>query len=243
LRFKNPFKVINVCEELGELLPATFIKRLNRFVGLVDVGGSIKRAHISDTGRLKELLVAGAPTLLAPNPKGKLDYKLIGVEKEGEWVLLNTSLHSKIAQRLIEEGCLGFKPKEILREVKVGGSRIDFLVDGELYLEVKGCNLAVGDVCLFPDAPTERGRRHLEELIELRRRGFRAGLLFLAFRRCSLILPNFKTDELFSQTLLKAVEAGVEVWAFNLSLGCDGWVELRSQVELPSNINKFKTNP
>ncbi|MEO2065188.1 MAG: DNA/RNA nuclease SfsA, partial [Desulfurobacteriaceae bacterium] len=168
--------------------------------------------------RLRELLTPSSPLLLAPNPKGKLDYKVVAVKKSDEWILINTQVHSKIAQRLIEEGYLGFKPKEVLREVKVGKSRIDFLIDKDFYLEVKGCNLVVNGTCLFPDAPTERGRKHLEELIALKRKGYRAGVLFLAFRRCSELRPNSETDPAFSEAFERAKALGVEFFAFNLSL-------------------------
>jgi len=218
LRFKSPSKLLDLKEEFGELLTGTFVERLNRFVVLVKIGGELKKAHLSDTGRLRELLTPSSPLLLAPNPKGKLDCKVVAVKKSDEWILINTQVHSKIAQKLIEEGYLGFRPKEVLREVKVGKSRIDFLIDKDFYLEVKGCNLVVNGTCLFPDAPTERGRKHLEELIALKRKGYRAGVLFLAFRRCSELRPNSKTDPAFSEAFERAKASGVEFFAFNLSL-------------------------
>jgi len=210
--------LFNLKDYFGRLVPATFIGRLNRFVVLAQVSGKPCTAHLSDTGRLAELLIPSSPLLLAPNPKGKLDYKVVAVKKAGQWVLINTQVHPQIALRLIEEGYLGFRPKEILREVKAGGSRIDFLINGHFYLEVKGCNLAVNGKCLFPDAPTERGRRHLEELIKLKKKNYRAGLLFLAFRRCTELQPNSKTDPQFAQAFEKAKAFGVELFAFNLSL-------------------------
>ncbi|ADU97304.1 sugar fermentation stimulation protein [Thermovibrio ammonificans HB-1] len=218
MRFRSPFKVLDLKEEFGQLTFGTFVERLNRFVVLLLVNGELKKAHLSDTGRLRELLVEGAPLLLAPNPRGKLDYKVVAVKSGGEWVLINTQVHPKIAQGLIEAGCLGFKPKEILREVKRGRSRIDFLIDGDFYLEVKGCNLVKEGVCLFPDAPTERGRKHLEELIRLKREGFRAGVLFLAFRSCFSLRPNAETDSAFAEVFSEAKLSGVDFFAFRLVL-------------------------
>jgi len=126
-------------------------------------------------------------------------------------VLINTSLHSAIAEKLIKLGVLGFKPQKVKREVKIGSSRFDFLVDGSAVVEVKGCNLVINDTCLFPDAPTERGRRHVEELIELKRKGLRPFVLFLLLRKCSRFSPNKKTDPAFAQALQIALAEGVGV--------------------------------
>jgi sugar fermentation stimulation protein A len=176
-------RILNVKELLGDFSQGLFVERQNRFVGLVSVKGKIFKAHISDTGRLKELLIPETPVILANNERGKLDYKLVAVLNDKTWVFLNTSLHSKIAQKIIEKGLLGFIPKEIKREVRWKNSRIDFLVDGKFYIEVKGCNLEKRDTCLFPDAPTARGRKHLEDLIELKEKGFETAVLFLVFRK------------------------------------------------------------
>ena len=232
--------LFNLKEHFGRLIPAEFVDRVNRFVVLARTEGEIRRAHLSDTGRLKELLTPSSPLLLAPNPRGKLDYKVVAVKKGSEWVLINTQVHSKVAQSLIEKGYLGFRPESVLREVKVGGSRIDFLIDGNFYLEVKGCNLAVNGTCLFPDAPTERGRKHLEELLELKKRGYRAGVLFLAFRDCSCFLPNFKTDPEFGRTFRRALSEGVEFFGFRLSLNLErGELLIKSPLELCESLKNF----
>jgi len=232
--------LFNLKDYFGRLVPATFVKRLNRFVVVAQVDGELHTAHLSDTGRLTELLIPSSPLLLAPNPRGKLDYRVVAVEKGGEWVLINTQVHPEVARRLIEEGYLGFKPEKVRREVKAGKSRIDFLIDDHFYLEVKGCNLAVGGKCLFPDAPTERGRKHLEELVELKRRGYRAGVLFLAFRRCSELLPNSKTDPAFAEAFERAKSEGVEFFAFNLSLDpSTGGVEVVGELPTAVRFKKF----
>ncbi len=210
-------EILNVEEALGTLMPGVFLFRENRFTAAVKVSGKIFKAHIADTGRLKELLLKGSPVVLAPNPKGKLDFKLVGIKSENEWVLINTSLHSTIAEKLIKLGVLGFKPQKIKREVKVGNSRFDFLVDNNVIVEVKGCNLVVDDTCLFPDAPTERGKRHVEELVELKEKGFKPYLLFLLLRRCLKFSPNYETDPKFSESFKKAVCKGLTVVTASLS--------------------------
>jgi len=226
-------KILNVKELLGDLTRGLFIERPNRFVGLISVDRKIFKAHISDTGRLKELLVSGARVLLAGNPKGRLDYKLIAVEKDDEWVFLNTSLHSKIAEEIIRKGFLGFIPSKIEKEVRWGKSRIDFRVNSNFYIEIKGCNLSENDICLFPDAPTERGRKHLAELIELKQKGFRTAVMFLVFRKCRCFRPNKLEDPAFSKVFENALQKGVKFFAFKLSFCPEsGWVYLKERVKL-----------
>ncbi len=224
--------LVNLRSYFGSFTEGKLLSRLNRFVVLVEVNGEERRAHLSDTGRLGELLKEGAPVLLAPNPRGKLDYKFVAVKSEQEWVLLNTSVHSLIAKRVIEEGLLGFKPKELKPEFRFGRSRIDFLIDGELLLEVKGCNLVKKKTCLFPDAPTQRGKRHLEELIRATKEGYRAALLFLAFRNCNCFLPNRLRDPEFTETFYRALEEGVKVFIFKIKFNTFGEVVLTKSLKL-----------
>ncbi len=224
--------LLNLKDYFGEFTKGTFIDRPNRFVALVEVNGEIKRAHVSDTGRLGELLVPGAPVLLSLNPKGKLDYKFVAVKKEEDWVLLNTSVHSIIARKVLERGLLGFKPRTIRPEFTFGDSRIDFLLDENFLLEVKGCNLVEDETCLFPDAPTERGRKHLKELTAALRKGFRAGLLFLAFRNCSCFLPNRKRDPDFSALFFEVLKSGVEFYGVKLHFSKSGDVSFRGVLKI-----------
>ncbi len=207
---------IELKEFFGEPTEGTFIERENRFTAKVLVKNEIKRAHISDTGRLEDLLVFGVPALLSPNPKGKLDYKLVSVKSEEGWILVNTHVHSLVAERLIREGVLGFKPENIEKEVKVGNSRIDFLIEGKLFLEVKGCNLSKNGTCLFPDAPTERGKKHLEELIKLKDLGFEAGIMILSFRKCKCFLPNKSIDPEFSKVFWEGLSQGIKFFGFKI---------------------------
>ena len=197
------------------------VDRPNRFTLRVKVGREIKTAHLSDTGRLKELLLPGRPVYLIPNPNGKLDYKAVGVEVEGEPILLSPAHHSFIAQRLIEGGVLGFKPTRIEREVEVVSergrrSRLDFRIDSRVWVEVKGCNLKVGERCLFPDAPTSRGALHLRHLLRFQKMGQQGVVMFLLFRDCSLFSPNQKRDPTFSLLLRRSVEAGIELLPLKL---------------------------
>ncbi|WP_293446224.1 DNA/RNA nuclease SfsA [Persephonella sp.] len=220
-------------KKLGKLEEAEFIERPNRFVGLCRINGSIKRCHIADSGRLKEILTEGRKLLVVKNPEGmKTDYKILAARMEEGWILLNTSIHSKIGKKAIEKGVLGFKPKKIRSEVKYGNSRIDFLVDENILIELKGSNLLVGRKCLFPDAPTSRGKRHLEELIKAVKEGYQAFILIMVLRDCSCFETNKRLDPAFSDTFAKALKEGVKFAGFKVEIDKDLNLVLKGKIGL-----------
>ncbi|WP_457567582.1 DNA/RNA nuclease SfsA [Desulfurobacterium sp.] len=224
--------LLDLEKQFGPLEEAIFLKRKNRFVGECLLNGKKITCHIADTGRLKEILTAGREILVSPNPPFlKTDSKLIAVRMEEGFILLNTSIHSKIAEAAIKLGILGFIPDTIEKEVKTGKSRIDFLVNGNHYIEVKGCNLKVGNLCMFPDAPTVRGKRHLEELIKLKQKGFKTSILVLVLRDAEIFAPNDKTDPEFAATFYRALESGVEFKSFKVKIE-DRKVLLNGSVKL-----------
>ncbi|MFX0030006.1 MAG: DNA/RNA nuclease SfsA, partial [Candidatus Hermodarchaeota archaeon] len=150
--------------KIPNLMKGRFLSRSNRFVGEIEYRGKVETAHIHDPGRLKELLVKDTGVLFTYS-NGKLKYYIKAVLVENEWVLIDTALHSKIAMKIFE-----FLPEfsgvmEIRKEVKIGSSRIDFVLD-HVPLEVKGVSLVRNNIALFPDAPTKRGARHVREIIE-----------------------------------------------------------------------------
>ncbi len=222
-------------------IAGTFIKRLNRFVGLAEVRGSIVRVHIHDPGRLKELLVKGAPVLVRPHlqPR-KTDYYLFAVKHGEIWVLVDSALHSRIVEEAIHLGLIdeleGYSISKT--EATVGRSRIDFLLEAQskppLLLEVKGCTLVIDGVALFPDAPTERGRRHLLELAKAVKHGFNAVVLFLITREDARVFrPYAEMDPKFSEALKYACSQGVQAVAYKASLrGLEVKVEERVPVVL-----------
>ncbi len=202
---------------LGKLVKGRFKERLNRFVGVVQVNGKEYLCHIADTGRLKEILTEGREVILAENPPQlKTDFKLVACKME-HWALINTAIHSKIAEQAIKKGVLGFVPKTIKREVKAGNSRLDFLID-DMYAELKGSNLLIDDKCVFPDAPTARGLKHLKELIALRESGKRSALIIMALRDCKYFFPNEKLDPAFSKEFQRAIEKGVGFYGFKVKI-------------------------
>jgi len=196
--------------EIPDLMKGTFVSRLNRFIGEIKYKGHTETAHIHDPGRLKELLVKNAEVLFTDS-KGKLKYYIKAVKANDEWVLIDTSLHSKIAQEVFKQLPEFSNVKEIRKEVKIGNSRIDFLLD-DIPLEVKGVTLVNDNVALFPDAPTERGARHVKEIIE-----HNGIIFFLIFRKAKSFRPNSEMDLKFSKNLIEARKKNIRIITIQIS--------------------------
>ena len=196
--------------EIPNLMKGLFVSRPNRFVGEIKYKGKIESAHIHDPGRLKELLIEGAEVLFT-HSRGKLKYYIKAVYNDDEWVLIDTALHSNIAQKVFELLPEFSKVKEIRREVKLGNSRIDFLLD-DVPLEVKGVTLVKEGIALFPDAPTERGARHVREIIE-----HNGIIFFLIFRKARCFSPNLEMDPKFSKNLSEARKKSIKIKAVQIS--------------------------
>jgi len=206
------------CDAEGAL-----VERSNRFIAVVDIekdsGVSREKAHVHDPGRLLELLYPGNRLLLrrAGNPKRKTAWDVIAARHDDEWILTHSGFHREIADWLLSgrNGPFG-QLVDLIPEVTVGHSRLDFMAedtDGRsIGIEIKGCTLAIDGTALFPDAPTERGRKHVETLIDLVEGGKRAGLVILAFRPdAEAFAPKADTDPRFAEAFWRAVDAGVEV--------------------------------
>lgn len=196
--------------EISDLMEGIFLSRPNRFIGEIKYKNRVETAHIHDPGRLKELLIEGAEILFT-HSKGKLKYYIKAVKANDEWVLIDTGLHSKIALKVFDYLSEFSNVKEIKKEVKVGNSRIDFLLDG-MPLEVKGVSLVKNGTALFPDAPTKRGTRHIGEIIE--NDGI---ILFLVVRKAESFAPNKEMDTEFSKKLIEARRKGIHIIAVQIS--------------------------
>ncbi|KJS64317.1 MAG: sugar fermentation stimulation protein [Peptococcaceae bacterium BICA1-7] len=206
---------------LPRLSEAVFLCRRNRFVGEVEFGGGRELAHVPSSGRMTELLYPGAPVYIAPasSPGAKLRYRILMAENSGHKVSVDSLLPNRLVYRALAEGVLpeleGYT--RIRREAAYGQGRFDFFLEGAgagCYLEVKSVTLVRDGVALFPDAPSERGARHMEELALAKREGFRAVVLFVIQRQdaCSFS-PNSAGDPHFGRQLSRAALAGVEVLA------------------------------
>lgn len=202
----------------GEILPAVFLSRPNRFIAHVLVEGEEVVCHVKNTGRCRELLRPEARVWLekGTNPKRKTAYDLVTVEKGRRLVNMDAQAPNKIfgewALRL-EAGIRSVRP-----EVAFEDSRLDFLLEteqGRHYVEVKGVTLEEGGHVFFPDAPTERGVRHLHTLMRAVEQGHRATVFFVVQMADVLdFSPNDSTDPAFGQALRHAAAAGVQVLAF-----------------------------
>ena len=199
-----------------------FKNRPNRFIAEVEVDGTLEIAHVPNTGRCKELLVENAIVWLKPsdNPNRKTKFSLHFVENRGALV----SLYSQQANSIVYDAIIGGKIKELAgynhhqREKTVDNSRIDIYLANEkeeCYVEVKGVTLIVDDEARFPDAPTERGAKHLKELIRLKKDGNRCAVFFLIQHPIGKFFrPNWENDPMFSQTLNDAYDEGVEILVY-----------------------------
>ncbi|WP_304327324.1 DNA/RNA nuclease SfsA [Candidatus Culexarchaeum yellowstonense] len=207
-----------------------FLKRLNRFRCMVEVDGRVYSAHIHDPGRLNELLKFGSEVLVRPHYSSarKTELYLFAVNSGGSWVLVDSALHNKIFQWLLNSELIpNLHGYSISRaEYEYSGSRFDFLLEsrfgGKAILEVKGCTLVLNGFALFPDAPTVRGRRHVKCLIKALNDGYESIIFFLVTHpEAEIFKPNWDVDEEFSKALLEAYGLGVKVYACKVVLNVD----------------------
>lgn len=213
--------------QMLSLKKGVFINRPNRYVAEVEIEGKITNVHVHDPGRLKELLYHGNPCYVKfmPGEHRKTQWDMIAASKGDEKVLIHSGYHRYIAQAILENQSVnpfGFI-NNLRAEVKHGQSRIDFLAqtedpDVELWIEVKGCSLSESGLALFPDAPTSRGTRHLEELIAIKKSGHRAGVLLLILSASERFAPNQSTDPKFYKAFYEALRAGVEIHPVQVAL-------------------------
>ena len=208
-----------------------FKKRPNRFIAEVEIDGEIQIAHVPNTGRCKELLVEDAVVWLMPsdNPKRKTKFSLHFVENRGHLV----SIYSQQANEIVYDAIINGQIKELSyynnhqREKTIDNSRIDIYLTNEngeeCFVEVKGVTLVVGTKARFPDAPTERGTKHLKELIKLKKDGYRTVVFFLIQHPLGeSFAPNWENDSVFSKTLNDAYENGVEILVYKCDNRLDG---------------------
>lgn len=206
---------------------AIFLRRVNRFVAEVLIDGKKERVHVKNTGRLRELLVpeAGVTIERVSNPNRKTAYDLISVYKPGlSWVNIDSLAPNELMKRYL----MSMDYDVVKPEFTDGDSRFDFYMErgGEKYLtEVKGCTLAVDPergIGMFPDAPTQRGVRHLEELAAAAERGYRCQIAFvIQMNGIHVVVPNDETQPEFGRALARANEAGVRVAYYGCCVGAD----------------------
>lgn len=206
----------------GKVLEASFVKRVNRFTALINLNGITEAAHVANSGRMRELLVPEARVVVVEQSKEsrKTKFDLVAVYYNDVWVSIDSRVPNRILEQAWKHQSLHhFKGMlEYRREVKVGKSKLDFLLqftDKTCYVEAKSVTLVKDKTAMFPDAPTERGTRHLMELIELVKEGHRGAVIFIVQREDAVeFTPNFVMDPEFAMALEKAQNNGVGVYAY-----------------------------
>lgn len=198
--------------------PGIFRDRPNRFIAHVELDGKLETVHVKNTGRCRELLVPGAKVWCqrSENPARKTKFDLICVEKGPYLINMDSQAPNKAVQEWLLGGGMG-QIRDLRPETVHGDSRFDFAFqkDGkQCYLEVKGVTLENGGICAFPDAPTERGAKHLRGLQRAVTEGCVCYALFVIQMRPVLYLhPNDATDPVFGKALREAAAGGVHVLA------------------------------
>ena len=222
------------------MIEGVFIERPNRFIARVLVNGVVETVHVKNTGRCKELLVPNAKVYLfvSDNPNRKTKYDLIAVEKATANGVMLVNMDSQIPNDVVNEwlkkGMLFSNDAVIKREAKFGSSRFDFYVeDGSkrAFVEVKGVTLENHGVVSFPDAPTERGVKHLNELIACLENGYEAYVIFVVQMRGVIRFePNEAHHKEFADTLNKARQMGVNVLVYDCLVAPDS-IELNNKID------------
>ena len=216
---------------------AVFLDRPNRFIAHVDLNGQTETVHVKNTGRCKELLIPGTEVILeeSVNPARKTKYDLICVNKSGRWINMDSQVPNKAAAEWIRAGRL-FPEEVTLKTEKVyGNSRFDIYVESpcrKAFIEVKGVTLEENDIARFPDAPTQRGVKHVEELSRCQEDGYEAYLLFvIQMKGIREFEPNWSTHPQFGEVLQKAQNAGVHLLAYDCLIRED-YIEIQDPVPI-----------
>ena len=205
------------------MIPGHFLSRPNRFIAHVEIGGKEEIVHVKNTGRCRELLQPGVEVWCqeSQNPNRKTKFDLITVRKGGRLINMDSQAPNIAAGEWLRKGGLG-EISNLKAECFQGDSRFDFAFEKDgrkCFLEVKGVTLENDGVCAFPDAPTERGAKHLRGLTALAKEGFGAYVLFvIQMPDVKYIHPNDATDPAFGVALREAAAAGVQIIAMDCAV-------------------------
>lgn len=218
------------------MVPGIFLCRPNRFIAHMEIEGQVEIVHVKNTGRCRELLLEGTRVWCqrSDNPARKTKYDLICVQKGGRLINMDSQAPNAAAGEWLRSGGLG-AVGQVRPEVAYGNSRFDFAFqkDGRhCFMEVKGVTLENDGICAFPDAPTQRGVRHLRELTQAAGEGYGAYVLFvIQMTDVKYLHPNDATDPAFAAALRQAAQAGVTVLAMDCTITPDSMI-LRKEVQV-----------
>lgn len=202
------------------VITGTFLERPNRFIAKVDVDGNIETCHVKNTGRCREILVKGCKVILSvsDNPERKTKYDVIAAYKGDRLINIDSQVPNAVAEECIPSLNIIKGLRSIKREVTYGNSRFDLFCEADTpaFVEVKGVTLEKNGIVMFPDAPTERGVKHLRELMECVKDGYDAYLfLLIQMSDVDYFTPNYDTHEEFGTVLKEASENGVHIIAYD----------------------------
>ena len=206
-----------------------FLSRPNRFIANIEIDGSIKVCHVKNTGRCAELLIAGADVLVerSGNPDRKTEYDLVAVYKDGMLINIDSQAPNKVFGEWAETSGYFGNITAIRAERTYKSSRFDWYIEADgrrIFVEVKGVTLEHGGVLMFPDAPTERGVKHLKELAEAVSDGYEAYVFFVAqMEKCKYFTPNRATHPQFADALREVAKKGVNIRCVNCKVDTDGF--------------------
>lgn len=227
----------------NEIISAKFIERPNRFIAYVDIEGERTKVHVKNTGRCRELLREQAQVYLerSDNPSRSTAYDLIAVKKDGKLVNMDSNAPNKVVEEWLRAGGLLQDINLVHPETTFGNSRFDFYIESasgaKAFIEVKGVTLENEQAAAFPDAPSERAVKHVEELIEAHKQGYDAYLIFVVqMKGVKYVEPNRRTQPVFGEVLQKARSAGVRLLAYDCVVGEDS---LRIDEEIPVVVDSL----
>ncbi len=236
----------------SDIRPARFLDRPNRFIAHCQMNGEIVTAHVKNTGRCRELLIPGAPVYLSfsQNLNRRTPCDLIAVQKGDRLVNMDSQAPNQVFAEGLQTGRIQLPGQtgpvsSIQRETRYGASRLDFLVSAEdkekkpwqAFIEVKGVTLEEDGAVLFPDAPTERGIKHLKELMKAKAEGYGAFVAFVVqMKDVSYFMPNALRHAAFAQILREASAAGVGILVYDCRVTPDS-IEIEKPVAIRLSVN------
>lgn len=227
----------------NEIVPARFIERPNRFIAYVEIAGQRTKVHVKNTGRCRELLQDHAQVYLerSDNPDRATAYDLVAVDKAGRLVNMDSNAPNKVVGEWLAAGGLYQDVSLVRPETVFGNSRFDFYVESisgrKAFIEVKGVTLETDNVAAFPDAPSKRAVKHVEELAEARAQGYEAYLIFVVqMKGIKQVEPNWQTQPAFGEALKRAKSAGVKLLAYDCIVGRDS---LRMDAPVPVIVDSL----
>lgn len=203
----------------SNIYKGTFLERPNRFIAICEIDGKEENSHVKNTGRCRELLVKGATVYLekSSNPNRKTQFDLIAVQKNSKLINMDSQIPNYVVLESLNK--IFQDITYVKQEYKYGNSRFDIYVETKtekIFVEVKGVTLEEGGVVRFPDAPTERGVKHLKELQNAVKNGYRACVVFLVqMQDVKYFEPNYDTHPEFAEELKRANKNGVEIFVYD----------------------------